>query len=166
MSQQLLLTACEQAERSETAVRAAALMHIARVLARSDEAAAVSMLKRGLTLAKNLDGETAQLLLNNAVFLAAAVSPQDAFQLYADQKTEREKTFGRHGSAVVGLANAMAEHGHIRELLAYFDDPPRGECFPLHFVGNLSRECQDDETRLKLLRLSAQASRNQDGDDS
>jgi hypothetical protein len=41
MPQQLLLTACEQAERSETAVRAAALMHIARVLACSDEAAAV-----------------------------------------------------------------------------------------------------------------------------
>lgn len=41
MSQQLLLTALEQAERSEPAVRAAALMHIARVLARSDEAAAV-----------------------------------------------------------------------------------------------------------------------------
>jgi hypothetical protein len=40
MSQQLLLSACEQAERSETAVRAAALMHIARVLARSDQAAA------------------------------------------------------------------------------------------------------------------------------
>ena len=92
MSQQLLLTACEQAERSEPAVRAAALMHIARVLARSDEAAAVALLKRGLTLAKNLDGETAELLLNNAVFLAAAVSPRDAFQLYADQKNRtREK---------------------------------------------------------------------------
>jgi hypothetical protein len=96
MSQQLLLTACEQAERSETAVRAAALMHIARVLARSDEPAAVALLKRGLTLAKSLDGETAELLLNNAVFLAAAVSPRDAFQLYADQKPNARK-----GSAVM-----------------------------------------------------------------
>jgi hypothetical protein len=166
MSQQLLLTACEQAESSEPAVRAAALMHIARVLARSDEAAAVALLKRGLTLAKNLDGETAELLLNNAVFLAAAVSPRDAFQLYAHQKTEREKRFGRHGSPVVGLANAMAQHGHIREFLAYFDNAPLGERFPLYFVGNLSRECPDDETRLKLLRVSAQAFRNQDPDDS
>jgi hypothetical protein len=166
MSQQLLLTAREQAEGSESAVRAAAMMHIARVLARSDEAAAVALLKRGLTLAKNLDGETAELLLNNAVFLAAAVSPRDAFQLYADQKTEREKWFGGHGSPVVGLANAMAQHGHIRELLAYFDDPPPGERFPLYFVGNLSRECPDDETRLKLLRVSAQAFRKQDQDDS
>ena len=40
MSQQLLLAAREQAERSESAVRAAALMHIARVLARSDQVAA------------------------------------------------------------------------------------------------------------------------------
>jgi hypothetical protein len=166
MSQQLLLTARAQAERSEPAVRAAALMHIARVLARSDEAAAVALLKRGLTLAKTLDSETAELLLNNAVYLAAAVSPRDAFQLYAAQKTEREKMFGRHGSSVVGLANAMAQHGHIRDLLAYFDDPLPGERFPLYFVGNLSRECPDDETRLKLLRLSAQAFRNQDQDDS
>src|ERR1700721_2452225 len=78
MSQQLLLTACEQAERSEPAVRAAALMHIARVLARSDEAAAVALLKRGLTLAKNLDGESGELLLKNAVFLSAAVCPRVA----------------------------------------------------------------------------------------
>src|ERR1039458_3983069 len=42
MSQQLLLAACEQAERSETAVRAAALMHIARVVARSDQTAAAA----------------------------------------------------------------------------------------------------------------------------
>src|SRR5579862_4540047 len=129
MSQQLLLPILEQAERSETAVRAAALMHIARVLTRSDEAAAVALLKRGLTLAKSLDAEAAELLLNNAVFLAAAVSPRDAFQLYADQKNEHEKRFGRHGSPVVGLANAMAQHGHIRDLLEYFDDPPPGERF-------------------------------------
>ena len=160
------MSAVKRAEQSEAAVRAAALMHIARVLARSDEAAAVALLKRGLTLAKSLDAETAELLLNNAVFLAAAVSPRDAFQLYADQKNEHEKRFGRHGSPVVGLANAMAQHGHIRDLLEYFDDPPPGECFPLYFVGNLSHECPDDETRLKLLRLSAQAFRNQDQDDS
>jgi hypothetical protein len=166
MAHQLLLTACEQAGRTDTAVRAAALMHIARVLAHSDEAAAVALLKRGLTLAKSLDAETSELLLNNALFLAAAVSPQDAFQLYADQKKDREKRFGPHGNPVVGWANAMAEHGHIRSLLAYFDDPPPGERFPLYFVGNLCRECPDDVTRLKLLRLSAQAFRNHDEDDS
>lgn len=166
MSQQLLVTALAQAERSEPAVRAAALMHVARVLARSNEAAGVALLKRGLTLAKELNGETAELLLKNAVFLAAAVSPQDAFQLYADQKAEDEKMFGRHGSRVGGLANAMAQHGHIREVLAYFDDPPLGEHFPLYYVGNLSRECPDDETRLKLLRLSARAFGHQDQDDS
>lgn len=166
MLDDLVASATKQADHSEPAVRASALMHIARILARSDEAAAVALLKQGLTLAKNLDAETAELLLNNAVFLAAAVSPPDAFQLYADQRTEREKRFGRHGRPVVGLANAMAQHGHIREFLAYFDDPPPGERFPLYFVTNLSRECPDDETRLKLLRLSALAFRTQDEDDS
>src|SRR5580693_5821441 len=55
MSQQLLLAACEQAERSETAVRAAALMHIARVLARSDHVAAEQLLEQGIALAKEVD---------------------------------------------------------------------------------------------------------------
>ena len=61
MSQQLLLTAREQAERSEPAVRAAALMHIARVLARSDQAAAEQLLEQGIALAKELDGDAASL---------------------------------------------------------------------------------------------------------
>jgi hypothetical protein len=55
MLQQLLLSACEQADHSETAVRAAALMHIARVLARSDQAAAEQLLEQGIALAKQID---------------------------------------------------------------------------------------------------------------
>jgi hypothetical protein len=56
MSQQLLSTARDRAERSEPAVRAAALMHIARILARTDQVAAEQLLERGITLAKQLDG--------------------------------------------------------------------------------------------------------------
>src|SRR5580698_1339786 len=56
MSQQLLLAACEQAKRSATAVRAAALMHIARVLACSDQAAAEQLLEQGIELAKEAGG--------------------------------------------------------------------------------------------------------------
>ena len=59
----LLLTALEQAERSGPAVRAAALMHIARVLARSAQAAAEALLEGAISLAKELDGSAASLLL-------------------------------------------------------------------------------------------------------
>jgi hypothetical protein len=152
MSQQLLLAAREQAERSEPAVRAAALMHIARVLARSDQAAAEQLLERAMSLAKELDTNAASLLLGNAVYLAAAVSAKHALRLYADHR--RTDPFG---GAVIGLVNAMAQHGHVADAIAYLNDPLPGDSFPLHFVNNLARECHDDETRLKLLRVAARA---------
>ena len=89
MAQQLLLAAREQAEGSEPAVRAAALMHIARVLARSDQVAAEELLERGVSLARELDTDVASLLLGNAVYLAAAVSPKDALPaLYKTQEDD------------------------------------------------------------------------------
>ena len=150
MSQQLLLAAREQAERSESAVRAAALMHIARVLARSDQVAAEQLLERAISLTKELDSYAASLLLGNAVYLAAAVSAKHALRLYADHT--RKDPFG---GAVIGLVNAMAQHGHVDDAIAYLNDPLPGDRFPLSFVNNLARECHDDETRLKLLRVAA-----------
>ena len=155
MSQQLLLTAREQAERSEPPVRAAALMHIARVLARSDQAAAEQLLEQGITLAKKLDGDGASLLLSNAIYLAAAVSAKHALPLYADHR--RVDPFG---GAVIGLVNVMAEHGHIGDAIAYLRDPLPGDRFPLHFVNNLERGCRDDETRRDLLELAFREWRN------
>src|ERR1017187_6857540 len=84
MSQQRRLAACEQAERSEPAVRAAALMHIARVVARSDQTAAEQLLERAIGLTKELDSYAASLILSNAVYLAAAVSAKHALRLYPD----------------------------------------------------------------------------------
>src|SRR5262249_48893606 len=86
MSQQLLLGAYEQAERSEPAVRGAALMHIARVMARSDQATAEQLLKQGIALAKTIEGAPSALLLRNAIYLAAAVSAKDALLLYAKRR--------------------------------------------------------------------------------
>lgn len=155
MSQQLLLAVCEQAERSETAVRAAALMHIARVLARSDQAAAEQLLERGIALAKEVDGDPTSLLLCNAISLAAAVSAKHALPLYAEYRS-----IDPFGGAVVGLVNVMAEHGHIDAAMAYLSDPLAGDRFPLHFVNNLERGCRDDETRRKLLELAIREWRN------
>jgi hypothetical protein len=155
MSQQLLLAACEQAERSETAVRAAALMHIARVLACSDQAAAEQLLERGIALAKEVDGDPTSLLLRNATSLAAAVSAKHALPLYAEYR--RIDPFG---GAVVGLVNVMAEHGHMGDAIAYLRDPLPGDRFPLHFVNNLERGCRDDATRRKLLELAIREWRN------
>ena len=152
MSEQLLLRASEQAERSEPPVRAAALMHIARVLARSDRTAAEQLVERAISLAKELDSYAASLLLGNAIYLAAAVSPKHALRLYKDHR--KPDPFG---GAVVGFVNAMAQHGYVADAIAYLSDPLPGDRFPLHFANNLARECQDDGTRLNLLRAAARA---------
>src|ERR1017187_8639444 len=150
MSQQLLLAACEQAERSETAVRAAALMHIARVVARSDQTAAEQLLEQGIALAKEVDGDASSLLLCNAISLAAAVSAKHALPLYAEHR--RMDPFG---GPVGSLVNVMAQHGHLDDAITYLREPLPGDRFPLHLVNNLEQECHDDETRRKLLELTS-----------
>jgi hypothetical protein len=125
-------------------------MHIARVLARSDQAAAEELLERRVSHAQELDDDGASLLLGNAVYLAAAVSPKHALQLYA-----KHRKADRFGGAVIGLVNAMAQHGNVADAIVYLNDPLPGDRFPLHFVNNLARGCSDDDTRLNLLRAAA-----------
>jgi hypothetical protein len=86
MLEQLLLSACEQADRSEPAVRAATLMHIARVMTRSDQAAAEQLLDEGIALAETIEGDAPSLLLRNAICLAAAVSAKHALPLYTKHR--------------------------------------------------------------------------------
>ena len=155
MPEQLLLSAWEQAERSETSVRAAAVMHIARVLAQSDQAAAEQLLEQGIALAKEIDGDASLLLLHNAIALAAAVSVKHALPLYAEHRM-----IDRFGGSVLGLVNVMAQHGHLDNAIRYLRDPLPGDRFPLHFVNNLEQECHDDETRQSLLELAIREWRN------
>ena len=60
----------------------------------------------------------------------------------------------RSEGLLIGLVNTMAEHGHLDDALAYLNDGLPGDRFPLSFLGNLSRECRDDEQLLKLLRAA------------
>jgi hypothetical protein len=159
MSPQLLSAAREQAEHSDPAVLAAALMHIARVLASSDRATAAELLDRGIGIAKKLESFAASLMLRNAVYLAAAVLPNRAIQLYADSR--REDPFG---GEVIGLVNAMAEHGHLEDAIDYLNSPLPRDRFPLHFINNLARDCRRDETLLRLLRLASREWEHRDPD--
>lgn len=73
-------------------------MHIARVLARSDQAAAEALLEGASSLAKELDGSAASLLLENAVYLAAAVFAET--RIPALQGRRRSDPFWGRGSWV------------------------------------------------------------------
>lgn len=152
MWEPILAAAREQAERSQPAVRAAALLHIARVLAPSDGATAELLLERGIGLAKELSGKDREMILGEAPYLAAAVSPRLAITLYASAARRNHSFDG----ATVRLVNIMATHGHAADAVAYLNDPLPGDRFPLHFVNNIARECNDD-TRRDLLRAAIKA---------
>ena len=64
MPRQLLSDALEQAERSEPVVRAAALLHIARVLNAFDHAEAERVLERGIALAGELSEPDREVILD------------------------------------------------------------------------------------------------------
>jgi hypothetical protein len=128
----LFLTACEQAERSETAVRAAALMHIARVMARSDQVAAEQLLERGIALAERIEGDAPSLLLRNAISLAAAVSAKHAPSPYAEHR--RVDPFG---GAVVGLVNVMAQHGRLNDAICVPPRPVAGRPFSPYILSTI-----------------------------
>jgi hypothetical protein len=152
MREALLQTAYEQAKHSERGVRAAALVHIARVLAASDQAAAEDLLEQGIALVREIDGPGSEHLFANAVYLAATVSPKHALTLYAEHKGT-----AHFGVSVMGLVNAMAGHGHIRDAISYLNNPLPGDHFLFEFLGNLDGECRDDETRLQLLDSAIRA---------
>jgi uncharacterized protein (TIGR03435 family) len=84
MPQQLLSDALEQAERSEPVVRAAALLHIARVLNAFDHAEAERVLDRGIALAGELAEPDREVILCEAVSLADLERiPNRALRLFA-----------------------------------------------------------------------------------
>src|SRR5206468_9044623 len=89
MPRQLLSDALEQAERSEPVVRAAALLHIARVLNAFDHAEAERVLDRGIALAADLAEP------DREVILCEAVSHVESAALHSDQ-TRRAQTPARN----------------------------------------------------------------------
>jgi hypothetical protein len=153
MPQQLLRAAREEAERSEPPVKAAAFLRIARVLVRFDAPAAELVLQTGIALVEELSGETRSVLIEEAAYLAATVSPKHALSLYSSIRNQHKGG----GKPVVRLVNNMATHGHVADAIAYLNDPLPGDRFPLYMVNNYARECRDDATRLDLLRCAIRA---------
>ena len=78
-----LLAAMLQAEQSEPSVRTAALLRIARVLAKTDQGEAERLLDRGLALLAALPEEERAAIAPQAMCLAACVAPDRAFALRA-----------------------------------------------------------------------------------
>ena len=86
MTSELLREAYEQAE-SESAVKAAALLHLARVFAGFDQPEAESSVEAGIALTHQ---RPKFILLEEAEFLAASVSPKQALAAHASIREKQE----------------------------------------------------------------------------
>ena len=124
MPQDLLADARGQAERSGPAVKAAALLHLARVLTKVDSAEAERVLDEGLALTATLPEGERDILIGEAATLAATVSPPRAFPLVREAHTDRESMLRRT------LFN-MLEHGHVLDAVAYLSEPAPGRAVPV-----------------------------------
>jgi uncharacterized protein (TIGR03435 family) len=155
MPQQLLSDALEQAERSEPVVRAAALLHIARVLNAFDHAEAERVLERGIALAAELDEPDREVILGQAVSLAATVSPDRAIRLAPSVHDDMP------GGVMSKALFDMINHGHLAEAVQYLSDPLPVEDYPFDAALQAIGSSKDDETRLRILRSAIGAMRRQ-----
>jgi len=143
----LLSSAREQAEQSEPSVKAAAQLHIARVLTALDRAEAERVLESGITLVSELPEPDRSSISPSMVYLAAAVSPKRALHLAS--------SIGEPGFMIAtGLVITMVRHGFIEEAVSYLCEPVEGEVFPLDAAVNTLSLFPGEETRRKILRAA------------
>src|SRR5437870_4393033 len=105
MPSDLLAHARRQAEGSQLAVRAAALLRISRVQMAFDRGQARETFVQALEETRRLAGRDGEFLLNHARFLAAAVAPDLLRGIPADRHTPRQFTAEM-------LGRIMLEHEH------------------------------------------------------
>jgi hypothetical protein len=124
MAEDLLAPAREQAERSSPPVRAAALLHIARVETAFDRDAARHTFEQALSAARQLPGMDGPLLLEQAQLFAAAVAPDLL------PKIPEATGFPQH-FLEERLCRIMLEHGHVQEAVSRLME--RGESLGFPF---------------------------------
>jgi uncharacterized protein (TIGR03435 family) len=155
MPQQLLSGALDQAERSEPVVRAAALLHIARVRNAFDHTEAERLLERGIALAKDLPEPDREVILGQAVSLAATVSPDRAIRLAPSIRDDMP------GGLMTKALFDMLSHGHVAEAVHYLSDPASVEDYPFDAARQAMGRSTDEATRLRVLRGAIGAVRHQ-----
>jgi hypothetical protein len=149
-----LLAAMRQAEQSEPSVRTAALLRIARVLAKSDQAEAERLLDRGLALLAELPEEERAAIAPQAMCLAACVAPDRAFAL-------RATTTDPIGSEKFLVD--MVRHGHVAAAVDYLTQWSEDGEFPYHAAFETISCTKDNGTRGDILRSGLRACRRADG---
>jgi hypothetical protein len=152
MSEDLLRQVLEQSAFSAPPVKAAALLHIARVLIAFDRQRAVHVLDEALSLARTLPEADQHIILGEAVFLAASVDPERAMDLLHEGLTNVP-----HPRPLANLIRVMLDHGYSENAIGYLMGPIKAGEFPFSIVGNVIEKCPDDATRLRVFRVAARS---------
>jgi hypothetical protein len=157
MVDELVALALDQAEKSQPAVRAAALLRIARVQTAFDRDLARKTFRRALHETRQLPGLDGQFLLDQARRVAAAVAPESLGEI---------PSAGRTPDHIDSewLGKIMLDHGQPDAAFDYvmrFDDWP---AFPFPVVSSLMARFRDDERRLVVFRRAIQAWRAAHGE--
>jgi hypothetical protein len=145
MPDDLLALAVERAERSEPAVRVAALLRIARVESAVDREQARKTFERALTETRQITEVDGNFLLAHARLVAAAVAPELLPDIPSLDRLPR------HISSET-LGRIMLDHQHESAAFDYligYDEP---SSFPFGVASALMRSTGDDERRLLVLR--------------
>ena len=140
---QELFGAILQAEQSEPSVRTAALLRIARVLAKTDQGEAERLLDRGLALLATLPDEERAAIAPQAMCLAACVAPDRAFALRATTTDP----FGNQKFLV-----DMVRHGHVAAAVKYLTQWSEDGEFPYGAALETLSSEKDDDARRGILR--------------
>jgi hypothetical protein len=143
-----LRAAMLQAEQSEPSVRTAALLRIARVLAKADQGEAERLLDRGLALLAELPEAERAAIAPQATCLAACVAPDRAFAL--------------RGTTSDPLGNEkflfdMVRHGHAAAAVEYLTQWSEDGEFPYGAAAETMSHAKDDDTRRDILRSGLRA---------
>ena len=147
MSKHLLSMAQEQAERSTTPVKAAALLRIARVWTAFDRDEATVALERGISSTLELPEPDRSILLREAVFLAGAVSPQQALQLASSIRPLAADVTDR-------LIYNMLSHGHAAEAIDYLSRGDFGKDYPFMAASEAMAYASGEESERSILRAA------------
>jgi len=149
--EQLLSEVREEIEKLDAPVKAAALLHVARVVARFDSEEGQRVLERGIALVAEMREPPGQPLLGQAVYLAAAVAPQRAFQLMPSVKGP----FHRISDGVI--YNALS-HGFPEDAAAWLSEPPDDVGYPFRAASQaIGYSRGDEEAARKIMRGAIRA---------
>ena len=157
MSRQLLSDAFDQAQHAGPDVRAAAYLHIARVLNQFDPSKARNLVEQAIAMVEVMRDDRSRPMRFAAVTLAATVLPDVSLRLISSGWAEETHP----GSALMMALFNMMSHGHRAIAVAFFAEPFDGPAYPFDAATNAFGPETREEDRARILRGAVNALRRQ-----